>query len=153
MEDSSIFRAKVEPTVEVVQPKGEPTQQIHTSEYSEPPLGDGPYLPELWEMGEAKEHFEMPSLIKEINEFVLSEIERNKMESNRKSYKEIIDNYEKKLGLPEGIDIYARTEKILSLMKIDMKLLQAVKEKEELLSKPITELTSRQLRQRIENAI
>lgn len=127
---------------------GEKVDQSVSFETTEKPLEMEPYIKELWKVGEASEHFEMPTLLKEINEFVLSEIERNKMEKNRKSYEEIVENYEKKLNLPDGVDIYTKTENILELMKIDMKLLQAVKDKEELLAKPITDLTSAQLKKR-----
>lgn len=138
------------PTVDSKEVSGEKVNETTSFEQTEKPLEMEAYIKELWKVGEAENHFEMKTLLKEINEFVLSEIERNKMESNRKSYEEIVQNYEKKLGLPDGVDVYTRTEKVLELMKIDIKLLQAIKEKEEILSKPITELTSAQLKKRLE---
>jgi len=113
---------------------------------------ESPYLEEMLELGEAAGHFEMPELIAEINDFVLSEFERNKMEDTTKSYKEVVNHYLKKLDLPEGTMIYTKVEKLADLMRIDKKLIEAQKEKERIMTADITDLTSRQLKQRIENA-
>lgn len=121
-----------------------------TPEYSEKPLETAEYIKDLWKVGEAENHFEMKNLLKEIDDFVLSEIERNKMKPTRGSYEEIIQKYEDKLKLPEGTDIYTRTEKVLELMKIDIKLLQALKDKEDLLKGDPTKMTSAQLKKYLE---
>jgi hypothetical protein len=138
------------PTIASDEIKGEKSPDTQVHETTEKPLEMGEYIKEMWELGEASTHFEMPQLLSEINEFVLAEIERNKLESNQKSYTEIVKEYEKRLNLPDGIDVYTRAEKVQELMMIDKKLLDAAKAKEELLAKPISELTSSQLRKRIE---
>lgn len=140
---------KSEPAPVETTPRQE-TTQFTSTEPTEQPLEVSPYIKDLWKLGEAAEHFEMPSLIEEINSFVLSEIARNHLESNQDSYKQIVEQYEKRLKLPEGIDVYTKTEKIAELMRIDAKLLKLAEEKEELLKKDITELTSQQLKRRIE---
>lgn len=115
-----------------------------------PPSISEPYINKMLELGEASGHFEMPNLIKEINEYVLSEFKRQNLEDTVKSYEEIVNHYLGKLNFPKGIDKYTQIENLHELMMIDKKLLEAAKAKEELLAKPISELTSRQLRQRIE---
>lgn len=104
------------------------------------------YIKDLWKVGEASNHFKMPELLSEINKFVLSEIERNKMTSNRESYKEIIAKYEKHLNLPDNIDVYTRTEKVAELIRIDVKLLQALKDKEDLLNGDPTQMSAVKLK-------
>jgi hypothetical protein len=103
------------------------------------------YLIELIEgLKFAKDHFEMPSLIKEINDFILSETKDNK-----ESYKKVVDEYIKKLHLPYKMDIYTKIEKLAEIMRIDKKLIEMAKTRDELLKKPIEELTSKQLMERI----
>lgn len=129
-----------------------PAGKIDDTSYgeNEKPLEISEHIKELWKIGDASEHFEMPVLIKEIDDFILSEIKRDGKELNYKSYEEILSKYEKKLNLPENIDIYTKTELLNELIRIDKKLIEAMLEKEELEKKPIEELTSKQLRKRIE---
>jgi len=155
--ENSIFRV-VEPVREDAtrpsEPRNDDEPRVIIPEHTEKPptLMESPYLEEMLELGEAAGHFEMPELIAEINDFVLSEFERNKMEDTTKSYKEVVNHYLKKLDLPEGTMIYTKVEKLADLMRIDKKLIEAQKEKERIMTADITDLTSRQLKQRIENA-
>mgnify|MGYP001195737844 CR=1 FL=1 len=152
-EDTTIFRAKVEPVTETPVSLSEPRKTdeptIATFEHTEKPpsLQEKPYINKMFELGEAATHFEMPTLLKEINEFVLSKGD------DIKTYEEVVNSYLKKLHLPSDIDVYTKTEKIHELMMIDKKLIDAAKEKEELLAKPIEELTSKQLKARIEGKL
>ena len=137
------------PSIQPVQQAESPGQKdlpkvTTVSGESKQPL-DG-YIKELFEMGEAQNHFNMPSLIHEIDIFVRSEIERQGLKSDKKSYEEIIHGYEKRLNLPEEIDVYTRTEKIVSLIRIDAKLINAIKEKEELLNGDVTKMSSSQIK-------
>jgi len=137
---------EVEPEVEI-KPTKKPTEEIITPETVEkPPSISDPYINKLLNIGEAKDHFEMPRLITEINDFVLSEMKRKGLEDTNEVYKEIVDKYK----IPKDLDIYTYIERLNSLMMIDKKLINAMIEKEELKKKPIEELTSYQLRQRIE---
>lgn len=122
----------------------------NTPDKIEKPLNEEPYLPELWNIGDARDHFEMPALIKEINDFVLETIERDKLEPTRKSYEEIIQKYEKRLRLPNNVDIYTRTEKVAELIRIDRKLIEAVRSREALLNSDPTKMTSEQLKKYLE---
>lgn len=130
----------------------ETTYATHETIEKPPSLLEVPYLAEMFSLGEAKDHFEMPSLIAEINSFVLSEFERQNLDDNAESYEEVVNHYLKKLNLPDGIDVYTRVENLVELMRIDAKLLRLAKEKEDLLKKDISELNSSQLKARIENA-
>ena len=155
--DSTIFRTKIEPVKETPESPSEPLKpaepEVITSEYTEKPpsISEEPYLVKMLEIGQAKDHFEMPSLIAEINEFVLSEFERQKLEDTPKSYEEVVSHYLKKLDLPDGIDKYTQVERLVEFIRIDKRLLDIAREKEELEKKPIEDLKSWQLRERIEN--
>jgi hypothetical protein len=91
----------------------------------------------------------MKDLTKEINDFVLSEIERNKLEDTEKSYREVVEEYSKRMNLPKGASIYAKTERIAELMRLDKKLLDIIAEKKELEQKDFKDLTSRQMLERM----
>lgn len=132
----------------VEQDDKEPIKVNQSAPESEPIL-EPEYVKNFLELGETAQHFEMPSLIKEIDEFVLSEIDRQGLEKNRKSYEEIVNGYLKDLKLPENIDHYTKIEKLNSLMRINKKMIEAMLEKEELMTKDITKLSSKQLRDRI----
>ena len=140
-----IYRA---PKVEVAE-EHEPVRTdrpLVTADKEERPLATGKPILEIMEIGESKDHFEMPSLIKEIDSFIKSEIERQKMKSNEESYREILDTYLKKI--PDS-DIYAKVEHLADLIRVDRKLVEAMREKEEIMTKDITQLTSKQLERRI----
>jgi hypothetical protein len=151
--ESTVFRAKVPtetPTSSAEQRNpDEPTITTFEQKEQPPSIMSEPYIVKMFEIGEAKEHFSMPMLLKDINDFVLSECKRNNLEDNVESYKKIVEKYTK--NLPDSLDKYALVEHISDLMKIDKKLIDAMLEKEELLKKPISELSSRQLKERIEN--
>lgn len=142
---------RVEPVVETPTSPSEPRKTdgptLVTHEIAErpPSLQEKPYINKMFQLGEAAGHFEMPTLLKEINEFVLSKGD------DIKTYEKVVNEYLERLHLPENIDVYTKVEKLHELMMIDKKLLDAAKAKEELLAKPITELTSSQLRKRIQD--
>lgn len=106
-----------------------------------------PYLNEILNIGIAKDHFEMPALIKEIDEFIKSEIERKGL-NGESGYKEIIEDYSKRLKI-DGKDIYTKVELIAEVIRIDKKILDSIKEKEELMAKDITQLSSKQIEKRL----
>jgi len=139
------------PVKEVSTPKS--TIDTITPEHTEEPLETTEYIKDLWKVGEAENHFEMKSLLKEIDTLVKEEITRSKMKSDRKSYEEIIQRYEDRLKLPQNIDIYTKTEKIVELIRIDAKLWQIVKEKEDLLNGDPTKMTSSQLKKYIKEKL
>lgn len=102
-----------------------------------------PYIIEIIEgLKFAKDQFEMPALLKEINDFILTQTD------DKKSYEEVINKYLKRLNIDKA-DIYTKIEQLAELIRIDRRLIEAAKAKEELLRKPIEELTSRQLEERI----
>jgi hypothetical protein len=151
------FLRDIEPVVETPtspsDARNDDEPKVIVSEHTEKPptLMESPYLEVMLELGEAAGQFEMPTLIAEINEFILSEFKRSKMEDTTESYQEIVNHYLKKLDLPKEIMIYTKVEKLHDLMMINKKLIEAQREKEELLAKPIEQLSSRQLAERIKN--
>lgn len=136
-------QASVDAPDEDLTSEGADTSTSHKE--SERPLEMG-YIKDLWQMGEASSHFKMPELTKEIDAFVLEQIEREGFVKNHKSYEEIIQRYEKKLGLPDDVNIYTRTERVAELMRIDAKLYAALKEKEEFTKKDPMKMTSAELK-------
>jgi hypothetical protein len=139
------------PTVPVETIKTDtPTVETHSTDERPPSLVKIPYIVDMLQIGAAKEHFEMPSLITEINDFVLSEIKRQGGKDDKKTYEEILQKYRDRTRLPEGTDVYSLTEQIAEHIRIDRKLIEAMLAKEELNNKPIEELTSKQLKARIE---
>lgn len=137
----------IEPIIEDIKPhtpapEVEPQSSPDPIEY-EPSEMKEPYIIELIDgLKFAKDQFEMPILLKEINDFVLTQSE------DKKSYEEVINKYLKKLNLDRA-DIYTKIENLAELIRIDKKLIEAARAKEEFLKKPIEELTSRQLQERI----
>lgn len=152
--DESIAQ-RVEPVKEApvspVEQSSAPTETVTTPETTEkPPTLRENYFVEMFDIGEAKNHFEMPRLLSEINDFVLSEFVRQNLDDTIENYKEVVEHYLDKLKLPDGVDQYTRAEKIHELMMIDKKLIQIAKEREELLKKDPSDMTSAQLRKYIE---
>lgn len=135
---------------------GTPGKVVDTTpDHVEKPLEalEKPYLTEIFGMGEAYSHFDMESLTNEIDGYVKSEMERQGMESSRKSYQEVIDSYLDRLKLPDNVSVYAKTEKVASLMRINCKLLETLKEKEDFLKSDPTTMSSSQLRRYITKPI
>lgn len=153
--ENSIFKV-VEPVsqtpVSPSEPRNPNEPTIVTSEYTEKPasLQESPYLNKMLEIGEAKDHFEMPLLINEINDFVINEIKRLKLTDTPSSYEKIVNKYLDTLKFGEQTDIYTKVEKIAELMKIDKKMIDAVREKEDIMTSDPTTLSSAQLKRRIQ---
>ena len=79
----------------------------------------------------------------EIDEFINSEIERLKLKDDKESYKKILDKYLNKYS-----DVYSALEDLIKKIRIDKKIIEASKEKEELLNSDPTTLSSTKLMQR-----
>jgi len=157
MEDTTIFRTKQNIPEQIPKEKLEEKPQppkekiVITEPTEEPPSISKPLIIELLKIGEAKNHFEMPKLIAQINDFINSETQRMHLKDSRKSYEKILNKYLKQLKFPDETDIYIKIENLHKIMMIDKKLIEAMIEKEELKKKPIEELTSFQLRKIIED--
>ena len=146
--DKIIVPEAPEVVVETPTPSGEAVLVPKHTERP-PSLENEPYLIKELDLSFSKDHFQMPELIKEANEFILGEMKRKEMDDSQESYKTLIKKYSK--GIPDGTDQYALVEHIVDRIRIDKKLIDAMLEKEELDKKPIDELTSKQLKDRIEN--
>lgn len=130
-------------------PKKEATNFV---EITEAPLGKG-YIKELLKLGESAGHFEMPKLTAEIDGFILSEIERQGFESNKKSYEDMVDEFMKKINLSDTADNYTKVEKLAELVRINKKLVDAMLEREAFMEKDPSEMTSSQLRRFIKEKL
>lgn len=137
----------VEQPSTVIEPKADPIKEISVESIEKPvELG---YIKEYLKFGESASHFDMPELISEADEFVLSEIKRLEMKSDRKSFEEIVDGLLKKLNLPNNVDDYTKMEKLVDLMRIQKKLVESIKEREDLLNTDPADMTSAQLKKYI----
>ena len=123
----------------------EPQTTTTTADITEKPLEMG-YLKELFKLGESAEHFKMPDLIKEIDDFIISEVDRQGLVKNHKSYEEIIDGYLDKLKLPDNVDEYTKVEKVAEYVRIVKKMTEAMLEREELLNSDPANMSSAQLK-------
>jgi len=156
--DTTLFRARVEPSevvVEKSEPKSDKQPDAVYEDTNMPPsvyleAKNHPYLVDLFEMKDVYNQFNMKELSDEINDFILSEIKRQNLKDTKESYQNIVKSYLSKLKMSNDVDIYTRIERITDLMKIDKKLIEAAKEKEDLLTADITDLTSAQLKKRLE---
>ena len=143
------------PTSPVEEVKGEKSPEIQVgeskipkpSEYAE--IKGKPMVADILNFGEAIDHFNMKELSNEINDFILSEITRSKMQDDKKSYVEVLNSYLKRANLPDGVSIYGQTERLAELMRLDKKLLDIIQAKKQIEEKPIEDLTSEQLKKRM----
>lgn len=121
-----------------------------TYEHTEKPasLHEVPLINEILEIND--DHFNIPEDTKYLNEFILSEIKRQDLEDTKESYKIILDNLVKKTNIPDGLDIYAKLERLSEYAKIQQKLYDVAKEREEFLAKDPNDMTSRELKKYIE---
>ena len=157
MEDTTLFRTAKEPETEAKPEKPrEPSEEISTSEVKEvkpseyPVIRKYPYLKEVLEIdSDAYNTFDVKPLSEEIDEFIRSEVERQKLKDTSESYKSVLDNLLKTIGLPEDINLYDKLDKIVRLVRIHKKLLDATREKEELLNSDPTKLSSSKLKELI----
>ncbi len=128
-----------------------PPKETHTTpeiSVKPPSLTEEPYLVGMLKLDFSKDHFEMPQLIAEANEFILSEIKRYRLKDSSESYEQIINKYLKKL--PDTLDDYTKIEQLIDLIRIDKKLIEAMNEKDRIMNADITDLSSSQIKRRLE---
>ena len=156
--DNTIFRNKVEVLPEAQNAPQEPRSDKipdTTSEYKEKPpslrqkFKEPPLLIDLIEAKDIYDTFDVKEQSKEIDDFINSEIRRLNYKDDRKSYQKILDKYITKLDL-RYTDVYAKIEKLASYLRIEQKLLQGLKEREELLNTDITKLSSDRIKKYME---
>jgi hypothetical protein len=97
-------------------------------------------------LGEAAKHFEMPALLAEINAFLEGELGLK----TEATYGKALTEFVTRLKLRDGVDVYTKVERLASLLRIERKLKEIEREKEELRTKNPEEMSSAQLRRRIE---
>lgn len=93
-----------------------------------------PLVVDILDAKEAYDTFDVPYLSENIDNLVNQEIKRRGLDDNEKSYKSLIDEIIIKLHLPTEATIWSKLEKILDYLRINQKMADAIREKEELLS-------------------
>lgn len=109
-------------------------------------LNQLPLIVPLLEMGEAYGTFDTAEQVEAIDSFILSEMDRLGMEDTEESYKEILDSYLSKGRFKDGTDLYTKLEVVRKHIDVDKKILQIIKEKEELRNSDPLTLSSEKLR-------
>lgn len=94
--------------------------------------------------------FDVKALSEKIDTYVNSEISRRELKDTEESYKSVIDEVTKKLNLPEDATVYSKLEKLVEYLRINQKMLDAITEKQELLTADPMSLSSAQLKKRLE---
>ena len=109
-----------------------------------------PLMVDLLGYREQLNHFEVKAQSEEIDNFLREEITRLALEDTQKAYNDLLKEYLKKAQINKNMDIYTKIERLLDFVRIQRKLIEAVKEKEDLLKADIKDLNSAQLKRLIE---
>jgi len=152
MSDETLFRTPTTPTeIKPSQnPSTQPTESVTTPTDSKPnpaeliALGKPPYLAELLEMGKLYNTFGLPEQSLEVDRFIQSEIDRRGMELSRENYDKVLKSIWDKIEHTDSV--YKNTERLRDYARMQTKLLDALKEKEEFEKKDPMEMTASELR-------
>jgi hypothetical protein len=106
-------------------------------------LLDQPLAIDILELGETYNHFNMKSLVKEIDSLLLEKT------SDKKTYEELLKGYMEKVG--DKGSIYDLVENIYKFMRAEKEHEDADKEMERILNGDTKDLTASELRRRIEH--
>lgn len=91
-------------------------------------------------------YHEVTADMNELDTLVVSELRRRNMKSTDKTYGEIVKEYREKAKVDDDYNPFFALTKILSLMRLDKKLLDTVKERDDLFTADITKLSSAQMK-------
>lgn len=157
MTDGSIFKSAV-PEQPLTAPAPEATSPISETVHAHDELPPSLYLEankvplvlELIGGTSAYEHFDMTLLTREVDRYIIEDMERKGLQDMRAEYQNLVDEALKKLDLPDGTDVYTMIEKLVRHFRIQHKLYTALREREELMQKDPADMTSTQLRHYLE---
>lgn len=106
-----------------------------------------PYLLELFEATEVYNQFNLKPGIDEIDSFIISELTRKGLKDTREGYQKVLDELYEHVKVTD--DVYMNIDQLLDWVRIQSKLIQIAKEKEEFEKKPIDEMSAEELRRYI----
>lgn len=81
----------------------------------------------------AYNHFDMAALSKEVDGYITEDVQRQGLTDTREDYEKVLNRALEMLKLPDGLDVYTMTEKLVRYFRIQHKLYTALKEKEALM--------------------
>ena len=153
MDESLIVKPREVSKEEIVQSSGvkEEVGQVKetTGDSSGPPpslLVESKQRPEicnLLEMGEAYGQFDVGDKSREIDKFILAEMDRYGMDDTKDSYKKVLDNLYKHLTPSDNI--YSTVDNLLEWVRIQQKLIDVAKAKKEFLEKSPEDMSVKEL--------
>jgi hypothetical protein len=108
-----------------------------------------PLLYDILDLREIYNTFDVKKETKEVDKFILSEMERLHLEDTDKNYEKVYIKIIKNLSL-DSKDRYDILAKICEYIKIQEKIRASIQEREELLKKDPSELTAEQIKKQIE---
>lgn len=142
-------RLQTEPPVQIVNKNEPPDKIVQVGEKDTMPpnlykeAGRMPYLLDLIPSGEfAYKTFNVKDLSQTIDDYINSKTDSR--ESYQKEYRDLM----KRAGIKSD-DVYIIIDKLSEFVRIENKLLEAVREKEEFEQKPIDEMSSKELRRKL----
>jgi hypothetical protein len=91
-------------------------------------------------------HFNMKSLVNDIDGFINEEISRSHLKDDKETYSKIADKY---FSQVKDKGVYDQVESVHKLIQIERTLLQAIKERKDLLEGDPLKLSSEQLLKRL----
>lgn len=149
--DSTLFRSPAENAKQAESPERpqEKTPQYATTEDTTNPseltkLGRPPYIIDLMEGQEAYTTFRVEPLSKEVDDFINAEVERRGLKDTKENYKEVLDEIYK--NITPSDNIYTNLENLADWVRIQQKLIEALKEKEAFEAKDPLKMTAKELR-------
>jgi DNA-binding transcriptional regulator GbsR (MarR family) len=151
--DSTLARQPVTVAeISTEKPSDGPTISV-SSETEIPPslkqeMKQKPYFADIFELGDAYHHFDMESHTHEIDSFINSEIKRKELDDTKANYKKVLDELYRNVKPTDNV--YTNTEKLLEFIRIQRKLLEVIKEKEEFEKKPLELMNSKELKRYID---
>ena len=154
VEDKTLFREQTPETpVEAVSSFTKPEHEEVSYEKAEilpserQELEKMPLLASLWDLGSIYNTFDIKPLTREIDLSIIETMQAKKMKDTESSYKEVLDGYLKQLKLPEEMNIYTKLEQLAKIMRVDRKLKDSLKERDELLTADLDKLSSTKIKQ------
>jgi len=155
--DSTIAKIAVPQTKEEIKqaPRNDTPPEIVSEQENLPPsvyaeIKHHPLMVDLLDYKDQLNHFEVKAQSEEIDNFLREEMTRNGLQDTKETYDDLLTDYLKKARIDQKMDIYTKIERLLEFIRIQRKLIEAVKEKEDLLKADIADLNSAQLKRLIE---
>jgi len=102
-----------------------------------------PYVLDVLEAPQIFKQFDYKYSVSELDRFINSEVSRRGLGDTKDSYKTVLDDLMKNI---KGDSVYMQVDRLIEWARIQSKLIQVAKDKEEFLKKPVEEMTVAELK-------